>query len=325
MERETRATHQTQPPHSSDPSRAERTPYPPADIPTRSREGVRWSTDLLRSVIISLRPQQWYKNLILFLGIIFSGNFLNPGLWGTLLLAFTAFCILSGSLYIFNDVKDIERDRLHPKKRYRPIAAGDLSPSLAVPTAAVLIIGAIVAGFIINPAFGVLCLAYLLISSSYTAYLKNYAIVDAIVIGVGFVIRAAAGCAAIDVRISSWLILCVFLIALVLTFGKRRQELLTANDSRACLAEYSVPMSENFLNLSVSLLLMSYALYSVSVNESLLLTLPFALFGVFRYVQLVHLDNFGGNGEQILVDRPSIINLILWIGLTVLILYGGGL
>jgi 4-hydroxybenzoate polyprenyltransferase len=272
-----------------------------------------------------MRPQQWYKNLILFLGIIFSGNFLNPGLWGTLLLAFSVFCLLSGSLYIFNDVKDIERDRLHPKKRYRPIAAGDLSPSLAIPTAVVLIIGAIVAGFVINPTFGALCLAYLLISSSYTAYLKNYAIVDAIVIGVGFVIRAAAGCAAIDVVISPWLILCVFLIALVLTFGKRRQELLTANDSRACLAEYSVPMSENFLNLSVSLLLMSYALYSVSVNESLLLTLPFALFGVFRYVQLVHLDNFGGNCEQILVDRPSIINLTLWIGLTVLILYGGGL
>lgn len=286
---------------------------------------MRWSTNLLRSVIISLRPHQWYKNLILFLGIIFSGNFLNPGLWGTLLLAFTAFCILSGSLYIFNDIKDIERDRLHPKKRHRPIAAGDLSPALAIPTAAVLIIGAIVTGFVINPAFGVLCLAYLLISASYTAYLKNYAIVDAIVIGAGFVIRAAAGCAAIDVKISSWLILCVFLIALVLTFGKRRQELLTANNSRACLTDYSVPMSENFLNLSVSLLLMSYALYSVSVNEALLLTLPFALFGVFRYVQLVHLDNFGGNCEQILMDRPSIINLILWIGLTVLILYGGGL
>lgn len=323
MERETRATHQTQPPHSGDPSRAERTPYPPANIPARSREGVRWSTDLLRSFIISLRPQQWYKNLILFLGIIFSGNILNPGLWGTLLLAFSAFCLLSGSLYIFNDVKDIERDRLHPKKRNRPIAAGNLSPPLALPIAAVFLIGAVALGFIINLAFGMLCLAYLLVSSSYTAYLKNYAIVDAIVIGVGFVIRAAAGCAAIDVVISPWLILCVFLIALVLTFGKRRQELLTANTSRACLTEYSVPMSENFLNLSVSLLLMSYALYSISVNEALLLTLPFALFGVFRYVQLVHLDNFGGNGEQILVDRPSAINLILWISLTVLILYGG--
>ncbi len=297
--------------------------YPPVDIPTRSRENATGSTNLLRSVVISLRPHQWYKNLILFLGLIFSGNLLDPGLWGTLLLAFMAFCILSGSLYIFNDVNDIERDRLHPKKRYRPIAAGDLSPAIAIPTAAVLIVGAVVLGFVINPAFGVLCLAYLLVSSSYTAYLKNYAIVDAIVIGAGFVIRAAAGCAAIGVLISPWLILCVFLIALVLTFGKRRQELLTASTSRACLTEYSVPMSENFLNLSVSLLLMSYALYSISVNEALLLTLPFALFGVFRYVQLVHLDNFGGNGEQILVDRPSVINLILWISLTVLILYRG--
>ncbi len=278
---------------------------------------------MLRSIIVSLRPYQWYKNLILFLGIIFSGNLLDPSLWGTLLLAFLAFCILSGSLYIFNDIKDIERDRLHPKKRYRPIAAGDLSPTIAIPIATILIISAVVLGFAINPAFGALCLVYLLISSSYTTYLKNYAIVDAIVIGAGFVVRAAAGCAAIDVRISSWLILCVFLIALVLAFGKRRQELLTANTSRACLTEYSVPMSENFLNLSVSLLLMSYALYCVSINEALLITLPFALFGVFRYVQLVHLDNFGGNCERILVDRPSVMNLILWVILTAFILYGG--
>jgi 4-hydroxybenzoate polyprenyltransferase len=270
-----------------------------------------------------MRPHQWYKNIILFLGIIFAGSLLNPRLWGTLLLAFASFCILSGSLYIFNDVKDIERDRLHPKKRYRPIAAGALSPTVAIPTATILIIGAVALGFAINPIFGVLCLAYLLTSSSYTAYLKNYAIVDAITIGVGFVIRAAAGCAAIDVVISPWLILCVFLIALVLTFGKRRQELLTANTSRACLTEYSVPMSENFLNLSVSLLLMSYALYSVSVNEALLITLPFVLFGVFRYMQLVHLDNFGGNCERILVDKPSVINLALWVGLIILILYGG--
>ena len=322
MDREAGVSRQAQPLHSGEIPGTEQVNLSHTDTMTRTEGNLAGLPGVLRSVIISLRPHQWYKNLILFLGLIFSGNLLNPGLWGTLLLAFTAFCILSGSLYIFNDIKDIERDRLHPKKRYRPIAAGDLSPSLAVPTAAVLIIGAIVAGFIINPAFGVLCLAYLLISTSYTAYLKNYAIVDAIVIGVGFVIRAAAGCAAINVRISSWLILCVFLIALVLTFGKRRQELLTANDSRACLTDYSVPMSENFLNLSVSLLLMSYALYSVSVNESLLLTLPFALFGVFRYVQLVHLDNFGGNCEQILMDRPSIINLIFWIGLTVFILYG---
>ena len=287
------------------------------------RERERDLPGTLRSLAVSLRPHQWYKNLILFLGIIFSGSLLEPQLWGTLLLAFASFCTLSGSLYIFNDIKDIERDRLHPKKRYRPIAAGALSPTVAIPAATFLIIGAVALGFLINPIFGILCLAYLLTSSSYTAYLKNYAIVDAITIGAGFVIRAAAGCAAIDVMISPWLILCVFLIALVLTFGKRRQELLTANTSRACLTEYSVPMSENFLNLSVSLLLMSYALYSVSVNEALLITLPFALFGVFRYVQLVHLDNFGGNSERILMDKPSIVNLILWIGLTVLILYGG--
>ena len=297
--------------------------YPFNENTMRYRERVRWLTNLLRSVIISLRPHQWYKNLILFLGIIFSGRLLDFGLWGTLLLAFTLFCFLSGSLYIFNDIKDISRDRLHPKKRLRPIAAGDISPMNAAPIGMLLIILSLLLGFIINPVFGVLCISYLLISSTYTAYFKNYAIVDAIFIGVGFVIRATAGCAAINVMISSWLILCVFLIALVLTFGKRRQELLISNTSRACLTEYSVLMGENFLNVAVALLLMSYALYCVSVNEALLVTLPFALFGVFRYIQLVHLDNFGGNCEQILMDMPTVINLLLWVGLIIIILYGG--
>jgi len=270
-----------------------------------------------------MRPHQWYKNFVLFIGIVFSGNLLNLEMWGTLILAFSTFCILSGSLYILNDIKDIELDRLHPKKRFRPIAAGDLSPSLAILLSIVFIIGTLILGFAIDPAFGLLGLSYLLISISYTTCLKNYAIIDVIVIGVGFVIRAMAGCVAIDVRISPWLILCVFLIALVLAFGKRRHELLTASGSRSCLTQYSVTMSENFLNLSVSVLLMSYALYSVSVNESLLYTLPFAIYGVFRYVQLVQLNNFGGSCEKILLDRPSVINLFLWTGLIILILYGG--
>lgn len=323
MEREARLIQQVQNLHSGELRGEEQADFPHVDRSRWIKEIARGSTSFIRYLIISMRPHQWYKNLIIFLGILFSGTLLNPGLWVTLLLAFLIFCILSGSLYILNDIKDIELDRFHPKKRFRPIAAGNLAPPVAMLTSVALIIGAVILGFFINTAFGVLSLAYLLISSSYTAYLKNYAIVDAIVIGIGFVIRAMVGCVAIDVRISPWLILCVFLIALVLAFGKRRQELLTASNSRVCLTQYSVPMSENFLNLSVSLLLMSYALYSVSVNESLLITLPFALFGVFRYVQLVHLDNFGGNCEKILVDRPSVINLFLWTGLIILILYGG--
>lgn len=278
--------------------------------------------DAIKMTVASMRPHQWYKNLILFIGIIFSGNLFNTDLWGVLILAFVTFCLVSGSQYILNDIFDIEKDRLHQKKRYRPIAAGSLSKKTALFVALSLIVVSLTAAFYISVPFGVISAFYFTNSIAYTLYLKYYAIVDAIVIAVGFVIRAVAGCIAIDVVISPWLILCVFLLALVLAFGKRRYELQYADETRDCLSQYTASLSESLINLSVSMLLMSYALYSISVNFAMMLTFPFAFYGIFRYVQLVHLNNFGGETELLLKDNPSIMNLSLWVGLVILIRYG---
>jgi 4-hydroxybenzoate polyprenyltransferase len=166
-------------------------------------------------------------------------------------------------------------------------------------------------------------LMYLVNSLGYSLFFKKYSIVDAIVIAIGFVIRAVAGCFAINVVISPWLILCVFLLALVLAFGKRRKELLVAKESRASLSQYTIQMSDSLLNLSVSMFLMSYALYTVSVNFAMMITLPFAFFGVFRYVQLVHLKGFGEETELILMDKSFIVNFSLWILVVIFVLYGG--
>jgi len=244
-------------------------------------------------------------------------------MWINLFLVFFIFCILAGSNYILNDIKDIEKDRLHPKKKFRPIAAGILPKKQALFISFAIMLLSLVSAFVISPMVGLAGLFYLINSMLYSAYFKNYAIVDAIFIAIGFVIRAVVGCLAIKVIISPWLILCVFLLALVLAFGKRRNELLVAKDSRKCLSEYNVSLSESLLNLSVSTLLMSYALYTVSVNSSMMLTLPFAFFGIFRYVQMVHLNNFGGETELILLDRQFIFNLLCWVFLIIFVLYGG--
>lgn len=270
-----------------------------------------------------MRPHQWYKNLVIFICIIFSKNLFSVEMWLKLFLVFIIFCMLAGSHYMFNDIKDIEKDRLHPKKKFRPIAAGLISTKNALIVSVSIMILSMLLAFRIGPMVGLAGLAYLINSLIYSLFFKNYAIADAIVISLGFVIRAVAGCFTIGVNISSWLILCVFLIALVLAFGKRRNELLVAKDSRTCLSQYNISMSESLLNLSVSILLMSYALYTFSINSAMMTTLPFAFFGIFRYVQLVHLDSFGGETELILKDVQFILNLCLWVLLIIFVLYGG--
>lgn len=280
---------------------------------------------MLRPVIKSMRPHQWYKNFVIFLCIIFSKNLLNFQMWQDLILVFIVFCMLAGSQYMLNDVKDAEKDRLHPKKRYRPIAAGILPARTALLISFTIMILSLAIAFAMGRLVGLVSLMYLANSIVYSLYFKNYAIVDAIFIAVGFVIRAIAGCVAISVTISPWLILCVFLLALVLAFGKRRHELDGDQNSRNSLSQYNLTMSETLLNSSVSMLLMSYALYTVSIHTAMMLTLPFAFYGIFRYVQLINLEGIGEEAELLLKDKPFVLNIILWVFLTVLVLYGGSL
>ncbi len=278
---------------------------------------------MLKAVIKSMRPHQWYKNFIIFICIIFSKNIFNLQMWMDLIVVFIAFCMLAGSQYMLNDIKDAEKDRLHPKKKYRPIAAGLIPVKIALVISLTIMITSLIVAFSMGRLVGFVSFMYLANSIVYSFYFKEYAIIDAIFIAVGFVIRAIAGCVTIDVTISPWLILCVFLLALVLAFGKRRHELDGDQNSRNSLSQYNVAMSESLLNSSVSLLLMSYALYTVSINSVMMLTLPFAFYGIFRYVQLMHLKGIGEETELLLMDKPFIFNLILWTFLTIFVLYGG--
>jgi 4-hydroxybenzoate polyprenyltransferase len=276
---------------------------------------------LLKEFIKSMRPHQWYKNLVIFIGIIFSYNLFSLQMWLLSLFAFVAFCLISGSIYILNDIKDMEFDRLHPTKRFRPIAAGTLPVRTALLGSLLLLSLSVLTSFLVNKSLGYIELLYIFINLLYTFYLKNFVLIDVMVIAAGFVLRAIAGTMVIDVSASPWLILCVFLMAFVLAFGKRRSELLTASASRDCLSQYSEKMVADLLNISVSMLLMSYALYSFFVHSYMMITLPFAFYGIFRFVQLVHLDNLGGEPASILKDKASLTNLILWTVSVIVVLY----
>lgn len=268
-----------------------------------------------------MRPHQWYKNLVIFVGIIFSYNLFSLEMWYRSLFAFIMFCLISGSVYIINDVKDVEKDRLHPTKRFRPIASGTLSPRTALLVSILLLSMSLSASFFVGEQLGYIEVLYIFINLLYTFYLKYFALIDVMVVAVGFVLRAIVGSIVINVPVSHWLVLCVFLMAFVLAFGKRRHELLTASTSRDCLSQYTEKMVEDLLNISVSMLLMSYALYSFSVHVYMMITLPFAFYGIFRFMQLVYLRNFGGEAELILKDRASLANLILWAFFVIVALY----
>lgn len=277
---------------------------------------------LLAELIKSMRPHQWYKNLIIFVGIIFSYNMFNLEMWPYTIFAFVIFCLTSGSIYIVNDIKDIDSDRTHPKKQFRPLASGRLSPRIGLAIAIIILTCSLVASFFLSKPLGYIALLYIFINLLYTFYLKSFVLVDVMVIAIGFILRAIAGCLVINVRISPWLILCVFLMAFVLAFGKRRHELLVASTSRTSLSQYTDKTIESLMNISVAMLLISYALYSFYADVYLMITLPFAFYGVFRFVQLVYANNFGGEAELILKDRASLANLTLWIVTAIAILYG---
>ena len=268
-----------------------------------------------------MRPFQWYKNLVVFIAIIFSYNLFSFEMWLYSVFAFIVFCLISGSVYIINDIKDANKDRLHPKKRNRPIASGTLSHRTALLFSIMLISLSLLISFLVKWYLGYVILLYIGLTLLYTLYLKYIALIDVMLVAAGFVLRAIAGSVVIDVPVSPWLILCVFLMALVLAFGKRRHELLTSSASRDSLSQYNEKMLEDLLNISVSMLLMSYALYSFYSHDYMMVTLPFAFYGVFRFVQLIYLENFGGEAELILKDRISIANLALWIVSVIVVLY----
>ena len=273
-----------------------------------------------------IRPQQWYKQGVLLLGITFSRNLLNPEAWTAVLFAICGFTAVAGATYVINDISDVEADRRHPEKRHRPIASGQVSVPVAAAFAATLL----VCGFALALAVGPLLVAVLAIylgqNLLYSAYIKHVLFADVISVAVGFVLRAIAGVLAIGVFLSPWLIVCTFLLALVLALGKRRHELGASADperTRGTLGSYTTESVDQLLVVVTATLLMAYALYTFfRADATMMLTLPFAFFGLFRYHHLVHTTDVAGRPEYLLTDRPSMVNLVLWAATAIAVLYG---
>ena len=290
---------------------------------------------MLGAVLVSLRPRQWVKNLFVFGGLIFAQRLFTPSVWPAL-AAFAIFCGLSGAMYLLNDVADREKDRLHPDKRYRPIAAGRLRPGAAIAAAAALIVLGLALGARLSLPFALAGLAYVTLLGAYSVWLKHVVIVDVLVVAIGFVLRAVAGALAIDVAISGWLLICTILLALFLALGKRRHEVLTleaaAARHRPILAEYSAGLLDQMIAVVTASTVTAYALYTMSPEtvakfhtQLLPATLPFVLYGIFRYLYLLYHRRLGGNPSDVVVrDRALLINTCLWLLTVLLIIYGTG-
>jgi 4-hydroxybenzoate polyprenyltransferase len=288
---------------------------------------------VLTAVFLSLRPRQWVKNLFVFAALIFGQRLFTASAWAAL-AAFAIFCGLSGAIYLFNDVADREKDRLHPRKRERPIASGRLSARAAILAGVVLVAVALAAAARLSAGLAATAAAYVVLLTLYSVWLKHVVIVDVLVVSIGFVLRAAAGALAIGVEISGWLLICTILIALFLALGKRRYEYLTlqgeAAHHRPILAEYSAELLDQMIAVVTASTVTAYALYTMSPEtvakfhtHLLPATLPFVLYGIFRYLYLLYRRQLGGNpSELFLNDRALLVNTALWIAAVLVILYG---
>ena len=281
----------------------------------------------------SLRPHQWTKNLVVFAALGFSKHlFEGPPLLQAV-LAFAIFCGLSGSVYLVNDVADVERDRLHPLKRLRPIASGQLSTRAGALLAVLLGLGCLAAAWTLGTGFLACSAAYLALNLAYSFRLKEVVILDVLAVSAGFVLRAVAGGLAIGVQISQWLLICTLLLALFLSLSKRRHEIVSlsgqASEHRAILAEYSPYLLDQMIAVVTASCLVAYAFYTTAPEtrekfrtENLAFTLPFVLYGILRYLYLVHQKEQGGSPTDVLItDRPLLVNVALWALAVVLILY----
>lgn len=297
-----------------------------------------------RELIRAMRPKDWIKNLFVFAAIAFANGKLwqNPFALLTVVAAFVLFCMVAGSIYLINDLVDIEKDRAHPKKKYRPLASGKLSPTVAKVAATVFLAVAIPAAFVLDaipvtwptePAlwtqfdFGVALLAYLLIQGiAYSYYLKHIVLLDVFTIAAGFVLRAVAGAMVLDIHITEWLLICMGLLSLFLGFAKRRAELVLleggAGEHRRILEEYSLPMLDQMMSIVTAGIIIAYTLFTTTSKTlprtegdfpMMLVTAPIVVYAIFRYLYLIYKKGGGGNpAEIVLGDRPFTVALLLW-------------
>jgi 4-hydroxybenzoate polyprenyltransferase len=270
-----------------------------------------------------MRPRQWPKNVFVFVGLFFDGQVTNVRSLLDTLLAFILLCFMSSAVYLMNDLADIESDRQHPTKRFRPLPAGELNEGVARIAAVVFALGSLIAGFFLSPGFGLILLAYLVTQIAYTFWLKHMVLLDVSAVAAGFILRIAAGVTIIDVqRFSPWLYIFGGFLSLFLVVGKRRHELVLLGDEakkhRAILQEYNLELIDRMMGIITTGAVVSYSLYTflsegLPENHAMMLTIPFVLYGIFRYLYLIHVRNEGGAPEEIVLrDRPFQIAILLY-------------
>lgn len=296
-----------------------------------SRREVQRSTTALLAT--SLRPEQWTKNLLLFAGLLFGGRLLELDAVITAMAGFAIFSALSGATYLLNDIWDREADRRHPLKQTRPIASGQLDISTGAWSAAILIAGAIGAAWLLSPRLAGIAAAYVGLLFFYSTTLKHVVIVDVLAIAGGFVLRAVAGAVAVEVPIGSWLLVCTTLLALFLALSKRRHELVLlgedASRHRPSLEHYSPYLLDQMIAVVTASTLIAYTVFATSADTAqrlgtsrLAFTVPFVLYGIFRYLYLVHQRLGGGSpAEMLLADRPLLLCVALWAWAVMLLMY----
>lgn len=277
-----------------------------------------------------LRPKQWTKNLLVFAALIFTIPDITVNMFYAALAGFILFSFVSGAVYILNDLVDLELDRQHPTKKNRPMASGDLPPAIAVSAGSILLLFSLVTSYYLSIWFGLILTIYFVLNVAYSFYLKNVVIIDVMVIATGFVLRAAGGAYVIDVPMTPWFIICTMLLALFLAISKRRHELTLVEqagdsevDYRAVLDSYSTRLLDEMNSIVTTATIISYALFTFTSGRTLNLmwTIPLVIYGIFRYLYLIHIENKGGQPDEILLqDKPILITVLLYTVLLVVIL-----
>ncbi len=276
-----------------------------------------------------IRPRQWTKNGFVLAGVVFSGEALQASSVVAALLAFVAFCALSGATYAANDILDVKEDRGHPTKRLRPVASGEVPVPFAIAFAVLLAVAGLVLAFSVDIWVGIAGLAYLLLQAVYTPVLKHITLLDVMSISAGFVIRALAGVAAVGEPISPWLVVCTGLLTLFLGFSKRRYELFVlgegAKTHRKNLGDYSTEMLDQMMMIMLTATIIGYTMYtftfSFHLRSYMMLSVPFVIYGVLRYMLLVHRDGGGDPDTLLLRDRPLQITLLLFLAVVMTVIY----
>ncbi len=288
---------------------------------------------MLRDIFRLLRPSQWIKNGVVLAGLIFAGKAGATGLVETSLLALIAFCFLSSAVYVINDLIDRERDRAHPLKKNRPIASGRVGTGTAAVLFVILALAGLTISYLVNRDLLIVSAGYIVLMVLYTFWLKNIVIIDVMTIAAGFVLRALAGAVAINVEFSSWLLIATFVLALFLGFGKRRHEIMLlesgASDHRRSLEKYSPYLLDQLIGVVTASAVITYLFYTLSPDviaklgtQYLYVTIPFVIYGIFRYLYLVHKEERGGSPTTLLLtDKPLLVDVLLWLATIIIILY----